>query len=46
MTPVVIVAKSGYDAKTTDVKNCTLYSTKNHLKLQGEYSLTLDQAIT
>jgi hypothetical protein len=46
MTPVVIVAKSNKNAKTASVKDCTLYSTKNHLKLQGKYSLTLDQAIT
>jgi hypothetical protein len=44
MTPIVIVAKTGSNARTADVKDCTLYSTKNHLKIKEQTTLTLTEA--
>jgi len=39
----VQTAKKGYNAKTCHPKNRTIDSTKNHLKVKLETTITLDQ---
>ena len=44
-TPVIKAARKGHNIKTAKVKELTLDSTKNHLKLVGKYEITLDEQI-
>lgn len=40
----MIAVKNGFDAIWAAIKDCTLYSTKNHLKVEGFYEITLNDA--
>jgi hypothetical protein len=44
-TPIIKVAKTGFDVRTASVKNLTLDSTKNHLKLKLTTTITLNTPI-
>lgn len=44
MRPVIKTARRGKDIKKTEVKNLTLDSTKNHLKIFKSYKITLTEA--
>ena len=41
-TPVIKAARPGYDVRTAAVKNLTIDSTKNILKLKISTTITLD----
>lgn len=43
--PVIKVAKKTKSVGTAGVKELSLDSTKNHLKLVGRYEITLDEEI-
>jgi len=43
--PVIKVAKKTKSIGTASVKELSLDSTKNHLKLVGRYEIILDEAI-
>ncbi len=43
-TPIIKVARPGYDINTANTKFLTIDSTKNHLKIFKSYTITLDQA--
>lgn len=43
--PKLKTARKGKDVETAQVKDLTIDSTKNHLKLVGKYTITLDEAL-